>query len=288
MRPAIDYDLVALGYTTADIRQLARPRSLEAGLRELFGLEDLRVNWLPEGARSARKASWSSLSDEKLSDIYGRGAINLTDPEGQRFDAGLEWHRVPRSERQAFLTAHGYRQNLFTLHTDRHRLKEPVFREKYLELCKQLASAFEVSYLIVHNPAATPARLPTSAGLGAGLPGVYWVNVFGKPFLDILGADRLLKAPVAHAERLDSGHVLLVADDALLDPARAQAAAAPLRAYVGEQFFARATPPAAQPGVFSLFSLPGMLRKQGQSFTSTSGNAQVTPSFDYGAILLED
>lgn len=45
------------------------------------------------------------------------------------------------------------------------------------------------------------------------LPGVYWLNVLGKPYVRLIGRERLLSAPVAHGTRAN-GHILLrVGDD---------------------------------------------------------------------------
>jgi hypothetical protein len=45
------------------------------------------------------------------------------------------------------------------------------------------------------------------------LPGLYWLNFFGKPYCDLMGRERLLSAPVAEVLEMGDGILLRLADD---------------------------------------------------------------------------
>lgn len=45
------------------------------------------------------------------------------------------------------------------------------------------------------------------------LPGIYWLNFFGKPYCDLIGRERLLSAPAADVREVGDGVLLRLADD---------------------------------------------------------------------------
>jgi hypothetical protein len=49
----------------------------------------------------------------------------------------------------------------------------------------------------------------------AAVPGLYWLNFFGRPYLDLMGHERLLSAPAYEVKPVDDG--VLVALDAAAD-----------------------------------------------------------------------
>jgi hypothetical protein len=275
VRPALDYDLWLVGHTTADISDLRHPRALAAALQAAFEVDDLVVEWLPEGAQRARTAAWSSLGEDELAAIYRRGAISLSDAGG-RFTGGLEWNKVPRREHESFVRNTGYRQNSLTLYADMPLEAAP--RERYLDLARAQSLALDVNYLYAYRHRLDDAQFRTAAGIGAGLRGVYWVNVFGPPFVELIGAERLLSAP-AQTERLGPGHVLLVVE-------REEADA--VAAHIGPEFFVpkgEAAPVGS--GSSGLLGAIGALRKSRKGFHDEAAQAEKRPEFDFGAILVE-
>jgi hypothetical protein len=46
------------------------------------------------------------------------------------------------------------------------------------------------------------------------LPGLYWLNFFGRPYRDFIGRERLLTAPAHEVKELDSGVLLSIHKDA--------------------------------------------------------------------------
>jgi hypothetical protein len=49
--------------------------------------------------------------------------------------------------------------------------------------------------------------------LGAAIPGLYWLNFFGTPYLDMIGSSRFLSLPAGSIIRRSSGIVIKLADD---------------------------------------------------------------------------
>lgn len=45
------------------------------------------------------------------------------------------------------------------------------------------------------------------------LPGIYWLNFFGKPYCDLIGRERLLSAPAAEVREVGDGVLVRLADD---------------------------------------------------------------------------
>jgi hypothetical protein len=74
--------------------------------------------------------------------------------------------------------------------------------------------------------------------LDVSLPGLYWLNYFGRPYIKFIGEDRLLSAPTFAARKVGNG-VLLALDDS---PLNWQSAAyrereAATITHIGRQYF---------------------------------------------------
>lgn len=83
--------------------------------------------------------------------------------------------------------------------------------------------------------------------LTESLPGLYWLNYFGKPYLDLVGEQRLLSSPAQFAQKIRSG-VLLVLGESPFDwqsESYKERERAVLR-HVGQDFFFSRSDPARQ------------------------------------------
>jgi hypothetical protein len=49
--------------------------------------------------------------------------------------------------------------------------------------------------------------------LGAAIPGLYWVNFFGQPYLDMIGSDRFLTLPAGSITSFPRGGIVVKLDD---------------------------------------------------------------------------
>ena len=68
------------------------------------------------------------------------------------------------------------------------------------------------------------------------LGGITWANFFGKPYVDMWGEEKLLKAPTWKTERLKDGGYLLITDESPTAIGRDDAEKK-LREYLGEKYF---------------------------------------------------
>lgn len=277
----LELDLVIRGYTTADLSEGTAPARLAATFRRLLAVDDLIVR----GGDAEDSLRLSTLGSEEQSGLHAQGGVQFRGPEGQRALARLDWRRISREERDSYLRGQGHRQNSVSIVVERERLQDPAFRDRLVAACRELASAFELNYLAAYNTEATPLTFPTEAELGMGLPGVFWINLFGGPFVELIGEERLLAIPGARGERLPGGRIMVIGPDALLEPAGAEEVAQSLRAAIGEQFFAR-TPD--RPSMDGLRSLGDLLEQASAEGQLQANRAQHTPNFDYRAILLDD
>lgn len=82
----------------------------------------------------------------------------------------------------------------------------------------------------------------TTWSVAKGLPGVYWGTVLGKPYAELIGAERLSAAPVDRCERLgpDLFYLQLTAklEDTYLQPDVVDTRRAALLDYLGKDLFA--------------------------------------------------
>ena len=86
-----------------------------------------------------------------------------------------------------------------------------------------LAQPLPVRYGHVHNSAEfnTKNMIDDQTGTRAigrlltdSLPGLYWLNLFGAPYLDLIGRERLLSAPAFEVNPVDDGVLLTLASAA--------------------------------------------------------------------------
>jgi hypothetical protein len=70
------------------------------------------------------------------------------------------------------------------------------------------------------------------------LPGLYWLNFFGRSYCDFIGQKRLLSAPAPEVHALDAGVFLRLADDPRSWPTPAyQSAESSVLDHLGRQYF---------------------------------------------------
>lgn len=288
-----DLTLVTELSTTADLRDLRFPRWLAASLGALFAQDDVLVTWVPAGGGDARATPWSALGEDEVAGIYALGGIALSDLQGREFEATIEWRRVPAA------TGRGsgrppLEQNTVTVRLDPARVRDDAFRAAYLRWCGAAAAEQPATYGAGYDQHVYRHRLDHVEGLGAGLRDVYWLNLFGKEFCELIGTERLLSAPAAHTERLPSGHVLVLADDAVLDPpphgdARepwppTRALVEPIAEHIGREFFVRPRSEPGAPPVMGLLRGLAFLRGKGSGFDDPGVMAERRPSFDYSGM----
>jgi hypothetical protein len=73
------------------------------------------------------------------------------------------------------------------------------------------------------------------------IPDVYWITVFGEPYIEIFGRESLLAAPAFRTEALDDGRVLLqitpTLDDVAVNPIEFSAKKGRIKEFLGAEAF---------------------------------------------------
>ncbi len=79
---------------------------------------------------------------------------------------------------------------------------------------------------------------------GRFLPGVFWINFFGRRYRELIGNDRLRSAPAERVARIDDGVLIVIADDpAAWDTPEYAVSEQRVRGHLGtELFFSKAEP----------------------------------------------
>lgn len=76
-----------------------------------------------------------------------------------------------------------------------------------------------------------------------GIPGPFWATFLGKPYLDLIGAERVFSAPAAEVSRVGSDCALIRLTDDPTDPVRYSAeftaSRERVREHLGQQYFRR-------------------------------------------------
>jgi hypothetical protein len=129
------------------------------------------------------------------------------------------------------------------------RISRPVVegiarQEWLLRFTRRLAAQTDIVWGAgYHHAEFAATNLDTRHGIRAlgrdvrqFLPGIYWLNVFGRPYRDLIGTARLLSAPAAAVEQTGS-HVIIQAYPDAEDWAGNQASRDALRAALGAEHF---------------------------------------------------
>lgn len=205
----------------------------------------------PEWSKQARM--WRSRNDQKPVDLARPGALEqliredearlAASPIRKVLDAEMGPRRYPRFLGSAELRGQGDALTV-VVSVDEYALaplgKEWIFgnevslqvrRSKVegvdavawsAEMFQALCGALPSLYGDIHSSDEYDAKNMSHEGGGLEavgvdaskhLPGLYWLNFFGKPYCDLIGRDRLLSAPAAETREVNEGVLLRLFDD---------------------------------------------------------------------------
>lgn len=237
---------------------VSRPMFGEA---QLDGLQSVINEMLPEWSSELRAAE-----DEDSPDSIAVGR------EGRLYDC---IHRVAAPKRRlgdAMLTGAYKGLSFFLHHSD--RTLPPELNEMTIEVYgpstvegqttsawareafEALAVRLPVRYANVHMDGEFAAKnlIDDETGVEAvgvditdAIPGLYWLNYFGAPYLDLIGRERLLTSPAHEVKPVGDG--VLIALDSSADAwqtAAYQQREQAVIAHLGKQFFFSRHDPARQ------------------------------------------
>jgi hypothetical protein len=121
-------------------------------------------------------------------------------------------------------------------------------REAFEILCARLSPAWgfvghprEYWVKVMSDP---PRIEAVGRDFGRFLPGVFWINFFGRRYRELIGSDRLLSAPAGRVAPIDEGVLIAIADDpATWDTVEYAVGEQRVRGYLGDElFFSKAEP----------------------------------------------
>lgn len=121
-------------------------------------------------------------------------------------------------------------------------------REVMEAWCEMLSPAWAAAQDPAEYWAKVMSDEPPVRALGrdfaSHLPGVFWLNFFGRPYLELLGEDRLLSVPGERVEKIDDGVMTVLSNDPWSwDSTAYTAREQQVRDHLGrELFFSKAEP----------------------------------------------
>jgi hypothetical protein len=237
-------------------------------LRKLFQLDAIFL--ISREKRSDELKNYSELSFASIQKECRSGHVVLTDERQKIFTCLVEEARSPTSNSETHNEIAVVANEPISLNANfRTRLMDFI-RSVALELDSDFAYACDL-------PSADYRYGRNRAGLSNGLRDVYWVNVFGKPFLHLIGTDKLLTLSSAdHVEKLSDSLILV----ALNEPRGVREQQERLKAEIGRQFFiGRVEPPRGSVSTGGPLSLVRHLWKLGQA-ASDAEVAREVPHFE--------
>jgi len=287
-----DLDLWMIGHTTDDIRSLYYPNAFIEGLKKLFGNKDLKVQWLDNKSERLNKKEYSIMTTGEITAVYSKGAIALSDNDEKVFDAGIEWNRVRGREKEDFISSQGYSQNKILLKINSFMVKDDKFNERYIIFCSAMAKLFNVNYLYSYHYLHSNAMFCTKFGLLTGLKDIYWINIFGIPYIKIIGSHKLLTCPAFSVRQIDENHIIVQTTKNFIDPnsPSMEAVRNHIKNHLGLEFFVKNNilKQEKEGGIINIFQFMRFLYKSKKEFEDTSNDAIIHPTFDWSNIFFDD
>jgi len=107
--------------------------------------------------------------------------------------------------------------NDFSLRIRNNYFEDANALEEFLTFVVELCSTFSVDYGLiaqsVQERLQSPVLTPTER-----LPGVYWANFFGRPYIDFFGREKLLATPCCEVREISDNLILLLTADSPFRP----------------------------------------------------------------------
>ena len=276
------------GHTTSDVSDTSYARQFLAEMRQLFRDDTIQISWL--GDKDAeRVCPEAEVSPTELADIYSRGGIALSDTQGEMFDGGITWRKMPHSKARAFIRNMGYQQNRISLEMPEQSLRAPDFLARFMLAIERMSQLFSVNYLYVWDRLEQDGIFSTRAGLSAGLKDIYWINIFGRAYVDMIGRDTMLQCSAYEIREIGQDLILMRTSDAPPDthcPEHARLLTK-IRSELGARFFTKQIPgtPQEKSGLIGWLEFARVLWRGHREFIDTSWHAAECPEFTWEGVF---
>jgi len=121
---------------------------------------------------------------------------------------------------------------------DQELIGRSQFRSGYIALIKLLATVSNADLVfsyVAEAPGYDTSYGATPLSIGAGLRDVYWLNIYGREFANLIGRDKLLGLPDCTAEALDDGSIYVQISNEPLCIHRKES----VKEHIGLQYFVK-------------------------------------------------
>jgi hypothetical protein len=118
----------------------------------------------------------------------------------------------------------------------RKYIEKPASRlEEYLGFIKCLVKVVSPVYGIIQNMMTPQWDIPYD--LNIRLPDIPWGTIWGPPYIELFGREKIFNAPFYHIEELQSGHIFAQLTESILDPNLPDDIRSEIRTFLGEEYF---------------------------------------------------
>lgn len=207
--------------------------------------------------------------------------LRLTDKDEKKYFFSIIWVKIKDLDQH--FKKNGQEQNVvfFSVCDDQ------VKADDYISFCIAISELFEVNYQYSYFKPTASINFKSKLGLSIGLLDVYWLNIFGKPYIEMIGEKKLLDTPAYKVQKLKNS-ILVQSDEEFIDPTSAlhMESAKLIRSHIGNEYFAGPVPDdGIASGNVGCLGLIKLLFSMKKNFNDVSYKAQVTPSFDWSRML---
>lgn len=268
-----------------------------SALQSVFGGDgDCFASWVPSKQANEIKKSLDDVTYEQIAKEAseeskdGQRTVVSIGNDNERYRADIVLERIREARLKGVLAERGFVHNEVVLRFDTEYLAIPGTSNAVVRLCEELVARTNPNYLAFHQSVKERPVAWRMGGLSAGLIDIYGLNVFGPPYVELIGMDKIRKfEEVGRVKVLPTGHVLLSLCDDLSEAGSPLTLGLRKRAkeIVGKEFFAMADNEHEDFNrVSNVFQLIGHLWGERKKFQQGAGAASVRPKFDMSGMML--
>lgn len=259
-------------------------------VKVLFEVDDVLVTYLAADGNEkkillSQCTATSLLLASTVKTVTGlKGDLALSSLDSDTFILRYSWAKFKKNK----YAGKSCRHNEISLHFDVSRFSSKDKGNQLIYFSKNLASKFEADYLKVYNIKNDKCGRTGKHDLSNGIHDIYWLNIFGRPFVDMIGRQKLLTSPAWNVQEIDEERVYVQACNIFCDHSQSDNASIlnKIREHVGEQYFYKIkSVDEDKSGVFTFFDFLKAMWKAARNEDNPKAKADVCPNYDYTKML---
>lgn len=269
------------GYSSLRISEPGQIRRFIELLKQVFSCDAVYDgSFITGDGTMALGQSYSELEDYELEQRLKEGGLSFSDADGTIFGGSIS------NSAFCFETLTVKQSEINIVVEDSSLVEDATFMSKFSGLAKSLEELFQCNLTFCANQEDFNTIYNTKLGIGIGLLDVYWVTIFGAPFLEVLDLDVLSRLPVYRSEQLRSGAFLVQTTEhyhASLSRS-GESVRSQIKEHIGEEFFVKnkASGQRRQGGEIGVWQIVKLIKRAKASrnqFNDISHAAKVRPKF---------